>query len=475
MIFNALRPVSRGAIAFLGCIGGMSVLGWAQTPSPIAPLWDYREAHSLTFHPGVGVLAVGGFDGGMTLSSTEAYDPIADAWNPRASLPAPRQDHTAHPTEDGVVIIGGWDGTSNYPTELMRYSADVDGWTPGPSLPSGRAGHASCAMPFGRILITGGYDGTSDQAGTFWFNTLNNTLEAGPDLNIARSSHALVALYDGSAVAIGGFNPDAGYQLASCERYDPISLAWQPIADLPWAADHLAAVAIDGGAGPGIVVLGGRVYNPELNLFEGTPQGAWYDVANDVWWGFGLQNGHSYHGAFAYNTGWFSTLIVSGGADETGFNVTTTYAPFESVIWDGASQSAVGTDVLPDFPGRFRAASTTWTSGGSTWGMVCGGDADGLGTGWIIDLTPIGSTASPGLPSAAQPPLTAFPNPAIDRVILPQLTATTPWTARDPQGKAVARGQGPAVPVAGWTPGTYTIHPETGGFARIQVVPSPRP
>ena len=47
MIVNALRPVSRGAIAFLGCIGGMSVLGWAQTPSPIAPLWDYREAHSL--------------------------------------------------------------------------------------------------------------------------------------------------------------------------------------------------------------------------------------------------------------------------------------------------------------------------------------------------------------------------------------------------------------------------------------------
>ncbi len=434
----------------------------AQTP--IAPMWESRQAHALVHHPAIGVLAIGGFDGGITLSSTEAYDTESDAWSPRASMPSPRQDHTAHATPDGVAVIGGWDGNSDYPTELMLYSADVDAWMPGPALPGGRAGHASCVLADGRILITGGYDGTADQATTFFYQPTDGSLTPGPDLNTARSSHALVPLPDGGAAAIGGFNPAEGFQLASCERLDPVSNTWLPMAPLPTGVDNLAAVPVSGG----IAMLGGRVYNPASNAFEGLASGAWYDAASDAWWSFALAAGHSYHHAFVHANAWFTTLVVTGGADATGIGVETTYSDAERL--DLTPTEVQFATTFPDFPGRFRAATTTWWQGGQ-WGMVSGGDADGAGSAWIIDLTPVGSVDGP-TPTA---PLLAFPNPAIDRVIVPALAPHTSWTARDGAGKAIAEGRGPVVEVGGWPTGLYTLHPESGGCARILVGSPGRP
>ena len=430
----------------------------AQTPTYTAPMWEPREAHALVHHPAIGVLAIGGFDGGLTLASTEAYDANTDSWSQRAPLPAPRQDHTAHATSDGVVVIGGWDGSSDYPTELLLYSADMDAWMPGPALAGGRSGHASCVLSDGRILITGGYDGIADQASTFFYDPADGTLTPGPDLNTARSSHALVPLPDGGAAAIGGFNPNAGFQLTSCERYDALSNAWQPMAPLPTGVDNLAAVPVP----QGIAVLGGRVYNPESNAFEGLASGAWYDESLDSWWSFALDGGHSYHQAFVQDNGWFTGLVVTGGADATGIGVETTYADAERL--DLTPTEVVLATSYPAFPGRFRAAATTWWQGGH-WGMVSGGDADGAGSAWKIDLTPVGAVDGP----AAKAPLLAFPNPAIDRVILPALAHNTPWTAWDAQGKAVAAGHGPVVDVGDWPTGIYTLHPATGGQARIVV------
>lgn len=418
-------------------------------PTPIAPMMDYRQAHAMAPVMG-GMLAIGGFDGGATTASCEWYDPATDVWTSVSSLPEPRQDATAHATASGVYVIGGWNGGATNFNDILRYDEAADEWAVVANMSEGRSGHASVVTPDG-ILICGGYDGSSDLASCDLFDPNSYDVTPVADMGMARSSFAMMHFnHEGipHTLVAGGFNPDAGFQLASCELFD--GTAWGAAADLPWGVDNLAGAVFDG-ASP--VVAGGRVYNGAANLFEGIAQGAVYDAGSDAWAVFDLAAPHSYHGMAVTPD---SRVWISGGVNETGSGVSTTHtfaeqgqlgvAPFASVMEPA------------ECAGRFRAA----VADDGEWLVVTGGDASSIGTGYRVALGGASAVSEGGASD-----LTVFPNPAVGRTVLMGVGPATLWTAFDANGRPVLEGRGPEVDLTGFADGRYTVVLSDGQTAAI--------
>lgn len=433
--------------------------------SSIAPMMDYREAHVLAEVNG-GVLAVGGFDGSATTTSCEWYEPAMDMWMPAASLPGPRQNATAHTINDDVFVIGGWDGDVTNHDDILHYDASTDGWTVVATMSSGRSGHGSAVIGPDQILICGGYDGSADLASCDLFDVTTFAVEPVAPMVVGRSSFAMMAdpLNPGNAVVAGGYNPDAGFQLASAEHFD--GAQWNALPDLPVAVDNLAGAYMGGDALQGYAVTGGRVYNPVANLFEGTAAGAVLLTSasgepTGEWLPFDLALPHSYHVMAAQHVSWDAGLFMSGGADQTGSGIPTTFSPAEAGLYSTDGYAGSPLPDMYELNGRFRPAFTRLGDDG----YFIGGDADLVGTGWRVDLTPVGS-----VDDSAPSPLQVFPNPAHGRVVAPALAANEPWTAFDGNGQVVATGTGPSLDLRALSPGRYVLTSATGKRGNVLIV-----
>lgn len=421
-------------------------------PLAIAPMMDYREAHALA-PVANGMLAIGGFDGSATTGTCEWYDPSADVWNSVASLPEPRQDATAHGVNGAVFVIGGWNGGITNYDDIVRYDSASDAWTTVATMTHGRSGHRSVMTSAG-ILICGGYDGSSDLASCDLFNTATYEVTPVADITTARSSFAMMHYgQEGNEFTLvaGGFNPAEGFQLASCEIFDGTD--WTSAADLPWAVDNLAGTVTYGGIMP--IVSGGRIFNGAANLFEGIAQGALYDAGMDTWSVFDLQAPHSYHG-MASSESPSSHIWITGGAHETGNGVTTTFSYAEEGNLESMAPVIPFTSITDpmECAGRFRAASAS----NGEWLYVTGGDESYIGTGYKINLgISNGLSATP-----ASATLSAFPNPCVGRAVLIGADASTHWEVYDKSGCRVLAGTGPELELSMVSAGAYTLRTADG-------------
>ena len=424
-------------------------------PTAIAPMMDYREAHAMV-PVGSGMLVIGGFDGGATTAACEWYDLEMDDWTSVASLPEPRQDATAHSVAEGVFVIGGWDGGATNFDDILRYDAELDEWTAVATMGQGRSGHASVVTPEG-IFICGGYNGSVDLAECDLFDVSSYEVTPMPAMGVARSSFAMMQFdHAGTPLTLvaGGFNPGGGFQLAACEVFD--GAAWVPAADLPWGVDNLAGAVIGGGSVP--VVTGGRVFNGVANLFEGIDQGAVYDAGSDAWVAFDLAGPHSYHGMAA---GSDSHIWISGGANETGNGVSTTFSFAEQGQLEAAGLVLPFASAMEpaECAGRFRAAVAT----DGDWVVVTGGDEAMVGTGYRVALNGPSVVSAPFEPSD----LSVFPNPCVGRAVLVGADASEPWQVFDRNGRLVLEGRGPGVDLAPLANGWYTVRVAGGRKASV--------
>lgn len=421
---------------------------------PIAPMMESRSGHVLAEVPG-GLLAAGGFDGGVVTASCERYEVATGAWSAAASLPGPRRGATAHAVGGAVYVLGGEDGGGGLPTAVLRYAPEADVWEAVAELGTGRTGHASAVLPSGKVLVCGGYDGAVDLASCETFDP--QTYEVAPAASLAtgRSSFVLLGI-DGNAwqglLAVGGFNPAAGFQIASTERYDPVEDVWTPDADLPTAVDNLAGASLYGRP----IVTGGRVYDPVANAFAGTATGAIYDYPLAQWVPFDLVGRHSYHAMAVRINAWWFEAVVCGGADATGVGVAPTYSPSEHLLLglntppDIFDSALLAPDVA-ECAGRYLPAYAR----SGAFGYFTGGDPELVGTGWRIDLTDIGSA---GTLQAAAADLFVFPNPAHGRVALVGLSSENDaWVLYSSAGQKVKEGRGPQLDLAGLMNGTYRV------------------
>ncbi|TBR20826.1 hypothetical protein EPO15_11950, partial [bacterium] len=193
---------------------------WTARAAVSAPARESVAAAALGGH----VYVAGGFDGAAR-GETEAYDPAADAWSPRASLSTPRYGLGLASVGGRLYAIGGRNG--GFLAVNEAYDPEANAWTGRADMPTAR-GYFGVAVVDGKIHALGGDTGGAsdlnelyDPAGDAW------TTRA--PLSAVRS-HFGAAAIGGKVYAVGGAGPTG-----AVEEYDPSANAWTARPSMPTA------------------------------------------------------------------------------------------------------------------------------------------------------------------------------------------------------------------------------------------------
>lgn len=424
----------------------------------LAPMNANRCGHTATTLADGNVLVTGGSGDGTTWSSAEIWDANADTWTLIAPMASPRVSHQANALSNGKVLVhGGWDGGDNNLATTALYDSEFDEWENSPDMSVGRSNHRSIALSDGLLLITGGYDGNNDQVSCDIYDPEDNTMYATGDLNMARSSHTLTLLEDGRVLATGGFNPDEGFQLNTCEIYDPGTGTWSEIDPMTDARDNHAAAVYNGQ----VVVTGGRAFDSALNHFVGISTYEVFDPSDDSWAGpFDMGYAYSYHQVLHFaEDGWLpATLFIPGGTDYSGSSVENTYT--ESSGYAGGEGSVWYPDGVFEMAGAYRYAATMIDE---HTGFVCGGLDDNSATLLTFEIV--------GVEENTQPSISLYPNPSSG--ILSISNYTGQFDILDITGKVVSRGKminSKVLDLSTQAPGVYLFRGLEAGEATLPFV-----
>ncbi len=196
-------------------------------------------------------------------------------WIQRAPMPTARQEVPHAVLEGKIFIAGGL--LQNGATNLVEvYDPARNTWSTVAGLPQA-IHHSAIAQADNRLFVIGGYSG-------FSFSETNVVFEYDAGANrwrdrafpsIRRGAGAAVAL-DGKVYFIGG----TVFGVASTlnQAYDPGDDAWETLAPMRHAREHLAAAVVDSL----IYVVGGRARN-QFGQLVNSRKIEVYSPARNVW------------------------------------------------------------------------------------------------------------------------------------------------------------------------------------------------
>jgi N-acetylneuraminic acid mutarotase len=213
---------------------------------------------------GARIYAVGGFVGAFPgwsgTSDLWEYDPAANQWQRRASMPEPRGGHAAVAVNGRIYVVGGVrdhaDPEHSAKTVLI-YDPATDSWTTGAPMLVGRE-HLAAAAIGNRVYVVGGRETTNQSqfgSTTTNFSTLEaydvttNTWQQLSPMPTARGG-LFAEAWQGRLYVFGGEFPAI---FAQVEEYDPATNSWRQLAPMAQPR-HAAAVAV---VGDTIFTLGG--------------------------------------------------------------------------------------------------------------------------------------------------------------------------------------------------------------------------
>lgn len=248
---------------------------------------------------------VGGMVAVGSLADVDVYSIAAGTWTSVAPLPTPTASPVSLAGPDGrIYTIGG-----HYPagdtatcvtngpvttctyapayTASIAYSPAVGSWTGIAEIPTQRLYMAGVTGPDGLLYIMGGATGSSlvTTSSVEAYNTTTGSWQTIADMPTPRARLAAVTGPDGKIYALGGMtgyapnSTDTETALATAERYNPATQAWESIAAMTTPRlNFAAAVGIDGR----IYVFGG-----ETGMFKAGEQQLAsveaYTPATDTW------------------------------------------------------------------------------------------------------------------------------------------------------------------------------------------------
>jgi len=130
---------------------------------PTGTMTISREDHSTVLLNNGQVLAIGGTTvdfNGVTVASTELYDPATGAWTATGTMLQGRERQTATVLQNGQVLIAGgdyYDGVNaGFLTECELYNPAVGTWSVTASMTTPRYGARAALLRDGRVLEAGG-------------------------------------------------------------------------------------------------------------------------------------------------------------------------------------------------------------------------------------------------------------------------------------------------------------------------------
>jgi N-acetylneuraminic acid mutarotase len=172
---------------------------------------------------------------GLTLNSTEEYDPATDTWQSRAPMPTARWSVMGAAVNGRIYAIGGKSGSVMRAVEI--YDPASDTWSTGAPMPTARCCGAAVTFD-GQIYVIGGGDGYLTAVERY--DPVTDTWAIEPGMPTGRSSHTAQAA-GGRLYAMGGWN---GAVLEINEAFDPSTSTWHGAAPLPTRRNGLASAVI---------------------------------------------------------------------------------------------------------------------------------------------------------------------------------------------------------------------------------------
>ena len=214
-----------GAALYLAACGEQGPFEQAQPDAPAFPvpaqgtpaaavavtnLWSFKAPMATGRQsPGAGVVngvvyVVGGYNGGVTLSSMEAYTPGTNSWAPKAALPATR----GSPAGVGVIngklyVAGGTTGTSGVTNTLYAYTPSTNTWVAKAPMNVPRGCEASAVIA-GQLYVYSGDCNTTASSSFQRYNPASNSWTVLPPPRFARRLAAGGAV-GGKFYLVGGF------------------------------------------------------------------------------------------------------------------------------------------------------------------------------------------------------------------------------------------------------------------------------
>ena len=150
-------------------------------------------------------------DGWESVATVDVLLPWSRTWLRAAPMLQPRSDHGAAALPDGRVFVTG----GNYNNRLLRsseiYDPALDAWTPVTPMPRPRTQFSMATLPDGSVLVAGGFqeDGIPTTS-TLIYLPFADRWTPGPDLFEPRLNHSMVALASGDLLFFGGERSGAG-------------------------------------------------------------------------------------------------------------------------------------------------------------------------------------------------------------------------------------------------------------------------
>ena len=128
-------------------------------------------------------------------NAVEIYDPVMSSWSISASLPSPREIHTATLLPNGTALVVGGDNGDipRYDSGLIYYP-NKDLWEVAASLSVGRRNHTATLLDNGTVLVAGGWGNTT----TFLSSA---ELYSPPDIQVLRPTETIVLLTHTAALS----------------------------------------------------------------------------------------------------------------------------------------------------------------------------------------------------------------------------------------------------------------------------------
>lgn len=137
---------------------------WKITPLSTKRAYTFLVPYTLTTLTNGKVLYTGGYDGNLSISNTDLFDPATETWTNTGPLNVARSYQTATLLPNGKVLVTGGeasDGTTYSSTEI--YDSATGLWTTNGNLLTARAYHTATLLANGKVLVVGGVDSSGNQ------------------------------------------------------------------------------------------------------------------------------------------------------------------------------------------------------------------------------------------------------------------------------------------------------------------------
>jgi Kelch motif protein len=236
----------------------------AWTPKRSMPEYPAAVPQSIAAHT-IGdkiYVLLGGTSSLQLHNALYEYDPVADRWTLKAPRPTYRTRFASAAVNGLLYVIGGSGQIGNGPGSMGNsvetkshveiYDPATNSWSTGAPMPTALSESRACVVGT-QIYVFGGTNGTNYQPSILMYNTASSSWTAKSPMRITRYAFDC-ATVDGKVFFVGGFEfSPTGTIIGPVERYDPFVETWSTPSRLQTPRYTLSASVV----GRRIFTIGG--------------------------------------------------------------------------------------------------------------------------------------------------------------------------------------------------------------------------